>query len=300
MLTFKFQENWVLSTLLTTCLIGLLFIALNISVDFYGLFNSADKRDRVAYVNERTSKYLFGLRYIPENFNGLLLGSSITSNWDTSVIQQYSTYNLSISGGNISEQKLIFDNVVSRGEIDLLVICIHPYLTASSGPKSGFMRPDEYWGSLGSIGLFKEYFSWALGSRPLINGFGKQDFSHDGNKKMLRSDFTLSRYKSVMDLRGWQDYREILDIARSKNIRIIGFIPPIFSEVYSFSAMEYDNYFSDMKKLFRENEPVLDFNSDSYAEIASDFSNFYDGTHLDETVSLTLSKELDKFIQLAR
>src|ERR1700730_11101236 len=58
----------------------------NYQVDLYGVFGRNDSRARVVYSNERSGKYLLSLRYLPEHFDALLVGSSITDNWDTTRI----------------------------------------------------------------------------------------------------------------------------------------------------------------------------------------------------------------------
>src|SRR6185295_18204642 len=74
----------------------------NYNLDYYGLFRDAKDRSLTFYSNERTSKYLYGFNYIPANFDGLLIGTSASLNWDPSAIKGYRIYNASISGGNIS------------------------------------------------------------------------------------------------------------------------------------------------------------------------------------------------------
>lgn len=86
-------------------------------------------RKLMIYANERTSKYLFGYRYIPANFDGILIGSSISDNWDISKIQESHVYNISIASGNITEERLVAENVFARGRMKLAIFCIHTYLT---------------------------------------------------------------------------------------------------------------------------------------------------------------------------
>lgn len=294
MSTSNHSKIWLCKTIAVLVFIVTLFVLININYDFYGIYKN-NNSDKVVYKNERTSKYLFSYRYIPENFNGILSGSSITSNWHTDKIENYRIYNSSISGGNISEQKLIIDNILQKQGMEILILCIHPYLTSSYGRKSGFMKSSEYWGSLGSIGLLKEYFSILTNSKIIADRFGRQDFyleykDKNNNIKVRNIDIDIN-YKAV------DDFISILNLARSKNLKIVGFIPPIYSESYNLNKSSYDEYFNFIASLFLNNEPILNFNSKAYKDITDNPNTFYDGTHINEDVALIISEELNKFIK---
>lgn len=94
---FHYHDG-VLSTLLSKsspearwsafCIVGALAAAaalcwLNYRVDLYGLFGKDHDRSGMVYSNERSGKYLLSLRYVPEHCDSLLVGSSVTDNWDT-------------------------------------------------------------------------------------------------------------------------------------------------------------------------------------------------------------------------
>src|SRR4051794_15647193 len=62
------------------------FAGFNYFMDPYGLFREVRGRDIPVTVNERTTKYLLGYNYIPTNFDGVLVGSSISGNWNTAKV----------------------------------------------------------------------------------------------------------------------------------------------------------------------------------------------------------------------
>jgi len=74
-------------------LIGLI-ASINYYIDIYGLFRG--KKERKVYINERTSKYLFSMRYIPENYEGVIAGPSLSDNLNPDAIKAYKIYNASI------------------------------------------------------------------------------------------------------------------------------------------------------------------------------------------------------------
>ena len=69
---------WVFATLTLTLVVASALAGANRLVNRYGVFGDVRGRQLVVGENDRTTKYLFARNYIPSNFDGLLLGSSIT------------------------------------------------------------------------------------------------------------------------------------------------------------------------------------------------------------------------------
>jgi len=74
----------------------------NVYMNGYGLFGDVKEKFITLWHNERTSKYLFSFNYIPSNFEGMLIGSSVSDNLNTKKISKFKVYNASINGGNAS------------------------------------------------------------------------------------------------------------------------------------------------------------------------------------------------------
>src|ERR1043166_9065165 len=84
---------WVFATLTLTVVVASAVAGANRLVNRYGGFGDVRGRQLVVGENDRTTKYLFARNYIPSNFDGLLLGSSITGNWNTAAIRSHRVYN---------------------------------------------------------------------------------------------------------------------------------------------------------------------------------------------------------------
>lgn len=269
-------------------------IVLNYSMDFYGLFRDVQGKKIKVYANERTSKYLFSYRYIPTNFDGILIGSSLSRTWDVSRIKGVRVYNASIAGGNISEEKLIADNVLARRHVKLVIFCIHPYLTATHGRRSDYMYPREYWGALGSIDLVRVYIKF-LGAR---FGLAKDRYDEYGVNNEFEPDpiEALNRAAAskrlTVDEIAFAEYAQVLETSRAHGAKIVAFIPPMFVGRYEAEKAEYDVYFARMAKLFRPDEKIIDFNARPYATYTRDQGNFYDGAHLTANAADFFSREL--------
>lgn len=149
------------SKLYTKISLGILFsfILLIVGVNYlwnpYGLFGNVKGKEIKIIDYEKSSKYLMSFNYIPQNFEGLLVGPSLSANLNTKNIKDYKIYNISMNGANISELKMAVDNVIKYGNLKFIIFCLDPYITKDYGMKSSQINVKEYWGTLGSINTLK-------------------------------------------------------------------------------------------------------------------------------------------------
>jgi hypothetical protein len=276
--------------------LGLLSIAvpaLNYRLDFYGLFGGAG-RPRNIYMNERTSKYLMARSYIPSNFDGLLIGSSISDNWDTRQIQGFKVYNGSIAGGNISEEKLVAEQVFQRGHVRLAIFVVYPYLTVDHGRKSGFMTESEYWGALGSPQLLLGYGSRLLAGLGLeadaFNAYGVRDFTLEIKPVDARAEMA-KEMDGLRRMRGADPYYQadpvalgelsaLVAQARAAGARIAVVYPPVYRERLELRRKEIEDYQGRVASLWRAGDLIIDLNAPGQGDIGADTAAFFDTSHL--------------------
>jgi hypothetical protein len=127
----------------TFVVIMLLFMVMSVSVNRfndYGLFEDVTGKSFEVMGNERTDKLLFSFNYIPNNFEGILIGPSLSDNLNTKDIKDYKIYNASINGGNVTELRKIVDTIAMfNNNIRFIIICLDPYITKDSGMKTTAM-----------------------------------------------------------------------------------------------------------------------------------------------------------------
>jgi hypothetical protein len=276
--------------------------ALNAAIDWYGLFRDPTGRALAGHSSERTAKFLLAHRYVGANFDGLIVGTSLTDNWDPAQVRAARLYNASLNGGNISEERMLVDEVLASGRVHLVVFCIHPFLTASIGPKSGEMNPRTLRGALGSVELLKEYAHAGMQAAGLEQGGA---FLPDGrylyqapaaDQRAFRADpATAKRAKAVdapVNEAAVAEYAQLLAEARAQGARVAGFIPPMYAPYYEERKALYDAYFVRLRALFAPGELVVDFNAPPYAAYDADAGNFQDGYHLTAQGAARFSAEL--------
>jgi len=288
--------------------IAAVVVPLNMYVDVYGLFRPAHGRRLSLYGEERLAKYLHTFRYIPENFDGVLLGSSVSDNLETGRLGRYRIYNASINGGNIEDLKPLAENLFRRGELQLTVFCIHRYLTLDHVKKTDLMNPRQYWGALGSPQLIAAYVSGlAIRSgylQPAFEECGARRSGLDGDVAQSRKaiDDALDGIANGTALAGnytidpvaLAELREILAAARRHSRRMLVFHPPLPASVLALRTAQFAHYRDTINALLQPGDLLVDFNGPQYTEMRADYGNFADAVHLSHAGAGHVMSELEK------
>ena len=282
-------------------LFGAGFTALNYAANDFGLWRH--RGSIRIWALEKTSKYLLAHRYVPENFNAIMIGSSVSDNLDTRKIEGYRVYNLSMSGGNITETGAAAQKYLEApGEKALLIVSLYPYLTKNSGMKSFQIDKGEVIGSLFSmipinIWLAKIKHYAGIGGKALEQseaGWNYFDLPRDVRKTddmaaALRRELEERKkkhdaapVKAQIDPVAVAELDALLKLARSKGVRIAAYYHPQFGPKFDLEAAtgEWADYRAAMEKIFAPGEIILNMNGPEYAALRNDPDAYYDGGHL--------------------
>jgi len=283
-------------------------VPLNMRLDVYGLFRPAQGRRISIYGEERLAKFLHAFRYIPENFDGILVGSSVSDTLDTTQISGWRIYNASINGGNVTDIKPIVEIVLRKTEMRVTIVCIHRYLTKDHDRKTDLMNSRQYWGAFGSPQLISAYVSLLAMER----GFTSANFNAAGVRKFgSRSDPAVTRrtIESVLpgiergtasvddysiDPVALQELNELMATARSRSRRVIVFYPPTPEPVLAACQRQAQSYRSKVQTILRPSDIVIDFNGPGYEDLRRDYDNFVDPVHLSQTGARAVMAELNR------
>lgn len=278
-------RTWTVRTLLITLVAGACGVLANLWLDVYGLFRESRGRELAIYNDsERSAKYLLNRHYVPRNFEALLLGSSVTANWQTSGISAFRTYNESVDGANIAEQALLAERALASPGIAVVLCLIHPFLTDTHGLTSEEMSEAEHWGALGSISLYRSY-------KPLLLewlGVRGTRWNADGSEDVLaplEMGPTLRRVmvpvgEFVVDEVAFEEYRALTRALRGRGIALVGVVPPTAEALLAPKRAAMDRYVARVRGLFSGDELVVDFNGPEYLSFRAYAGNYQDGVHL--------------------
>lgn len=283
----------------------LILLAINIYLNEYGLFNLTSAKKCFVYMDsqERLDKYLFTYNYIPTNFEGILIGPSLSDNLDTRQMNNIKLYNLSINGGITSELRCLIENLMKNNQnIRFLVICLDPYITQESGKKSNYMTNRDYYMAFGSIDLYKRYALKTLvgiGKQEVLwNESGYYDFcaaKPDMDvEKIIKNGLKSNPEAIFVDSAALHDLQKTIDIAHQNKLMVFAYYYPKPHELYLHNKKQYIDFQQKISKLFTDEDIVWDFNDDEYVEFNSDYTNYVDGSHLSRKGAAVLCRLIEE------
>ncbi|MBL4702285.1 hypothetical protein JYU15_00905 [bacterium AH-315-I18] len=308
-MTSKKYFLWVLGLAIG---LPLAWVTYNLCINDFGLWYSKDN----CYINkyERASKYLLTKRYIPENFNGLLIGPSYSDNIYTQPIKDFKVYNLSIGGGNATELKLLVESAMNTGKFKILIVCMSPFITKDHGIKSNQLTQTTYIDTLCGELSFKIFCS------KIAIQLNSESHAEFNNSQWGTTNFQLKAWKKTkfasenlpyldlpseygshtdfVDTRAVDQLKELFELARAKNINIIAYYYPIYKGLFNkqYGSQGWKDYKNQVHHVFTEKDLVFDMNASEYREFTRNIDNYSDG-HLSESGAHVFSKLLASKVQ---
>lgn len=302
-------KQFVLATLSLSLFFGATFAGIFYYTNDFGLWKS--KEDIRIWGREKTSKYLLSFKYIPENFEGVVLGASVSVNLDTRLIENHKIYNLSMNGANISELKYAAENVLSHQNTKYLILCLHPYITKDSGIKGRQIDPKEYWGSIFSfLPVEMLVHKYKAASNPKLDKFNQSEWGYFEFQRFWKRDFKdiveTKEFENeiIVDPTAYEELQRVINLAHDNQVQVLAYYYPTFYDwQQQWEANGAWNYYRQkMQKLFDENDIVLDLTTPDYYYITKNYASYTDG-HLSDLgakyVTEIISDQLNQLDKLA-
>ncbi|SRR5579871_92691 len=301
----KFLLTYIVVTFFAVALIA----GINYYIDIYGLFRG--KKERKVYINEHTTKYLFSFRYIPENFDGVIFGPSLSDNLNPQELKGFNVYNASIMGVNISELDYLVDNIVAKGHIKFAIICLSPYLTKDHGNKSANINPKEYYGALGSTNLLRTYLLYFIRkynlapyryAQNISNANGWNNFELEMHnidpkdsieQRAIRKEFDSTRIDPV----AYEELKNTIIKFRQHDIKVIAYFTPVPYQLYQLNIDNNNKFVDSISALFGKNDVLLNFNDEKYKFLNDDYNSFIDHGHLSASGQKVVLQVLDSALE---
>ena len=288
-------RSWLLTTTLLIVGVGGAVIGFNVAVDPYGLYRPTQGRRLVVYGDARIAKYLLNVRYVPENFNAVLIGSSVSANWDMTPVEKLKIYNDSLNGGNIIEGKTLLEVAIARPGVSTVLLLVHPALTFSRDYKTVTLTPKLTRSALGSLSLWEAY-------KDMINirlhrppSWGRFDYAGTETFEHLSSEMNadmkvLWRPGDTFDIdpSALAAYRDAIRQLRAKRLQIVFIVPPTAEDVLQKKRSAFDSYVRLIQADSTTDDVWIDFTSDVYAGFRRNRARFPDGSHLNAEAAMAL------------
>jgi hypothetical protein len=285
-------RGWLWRTLLLTVAMSCAFVWVTVRTDLLGLHGRSDVR---IHAVSRFSIYLMAYRFIPENFNGLLLGNSQAAVLDTAKIHSYKIFNAAIIFSNISEERTLAEEVLKRGHLKIVVLDLCPSLLATHSSKSAYMTPHDYWSSFGSIQTMLIYLQVA---RDALGhpGAGAVIYDPYGRARIPLFPAPLTRVMQVelaIDPIATRDLHELVDDLNAKGVKVYVIFSPMYQPKWDAQREELSDWQSKVMSGFAPGElEIIDLPEQVKKPLQANRENFPDYTHLSPSASDTVMESL--------
>jgi len=291
----RFVLTLVLLAVAAFCVVNA-HIPFSLALDPFALWHGDGPR--LVLANERMNKYLLAHRYVPRNFDGVLIGPSLSANFDTRKIAARRIYNLSVNGGNATELRHIFTPAAASGRLKYMIISLDPYILASQGFKDSTLNWVRPW----EAALLSMPSRWAvvraLHLRPMEDIF--EDSPAGWNNFDLRKPRDLSRFNDAALNRpispdeigrvpisvmpgAMQDLKAMVALAHAKGIKVFAYYFPYDAIKFEIELSHgWHDFRATVETAFGPGDVVWDMNTSTYDYIRRRGESYTDG-HLSQS-----------------
>lgn len=275
----------------------LVFVGFTVWVDIFGVFGIS-KNVRV-YGEERISKYLMAFRYIPEHFNGIILGPSLSANVDPTPLKDFNFFNASLMGARVQTMIPLLEQVLSDDhEMQRALVCLHPYMTLSNeAVNNKLLTPNSFWSAFGSIHLLRVYgfqfIRWANlapykfpQNQYLANGTNKFEPLFrvpDLSSKISKENRLIKDNDFIISPVSMHALGRLLDLLESNQIRTTVYFHPVPLPIYRMHQNKFHKYWDTILRSFSKADSKItfqNFNQSNFEFFTGDTLNYIDHGHL--------------------
>jgi hypothetical protein len=283
-------RGWLWRTLLLTIAMSCVFVWVNVRTDLLGLHGRKDVR---IHIVSRFSLYLMAYRFIPDNFDGLVLGASQGALLDTTKIHSYKIFNASVIWSTMSEERTIAEEVLKRGHLKIVILDLGPGVLSSDSRRSAYMTPRDYWSSFGSVQTMLIYFQAA---REALGNPGGLTYDPYGRSRLPLypgPDRPFTPEEFSLDPSAMRDLHELVDHLHAKGVKVYVLFCPMYQGKWDAQREEILDWQSKVTSGFAPGElEVIDLPEQVKKPLQADRQNFPDYTHLTPAANDIVMKSL--------
>jgi hypothetical protein len=272
-------------------------IAVNMLVDIYGIFRDTRNRHLVDYGDNRIAKYLLSEHYVPQNFDAILVGPSVSANWDLHGIHTLRVYNESMNGSNFVEQEALVRNAVSTPGLKAALLVLHPSMTAAHDFSTVILSPREDLGALGSVSLFEAYKDWLARERNprrgITDDYGSELFADPAHLNAIAANLMRPGADFPVDNVSYIAFQHVLRDLRKHHIHVVFIYPPTLQTLFEPKRAAFSRYQQLVETQRKSSEPIVDFTQSRFEKFWCDRTNFSDGVHISRAGSVKMVEMLD-------
>ena len=272
-------RNWLLLTVSTIVAAVGIVVTTSYAADPFGVWHDPSGRKLVVYFDQKKAKFLMNMRYVPSNFDGLLIGSSVTANWDVPPIGDIRIYNESLSGANAADEEALVSQALAHRHYKLALVLLTPFVTHTHDIKEA-MDATKVTESLGSLAVLENEAGLALASAHIH--FRDSDLAPNGqitlhNSRNLHPVFYEPSHYEI-DPIALNKYQALVQSLQASGAQVVYFVLPTYEPCYELNKQGLDAYTNRIRALLPP-APVIDLSDPKFAGLRSDPNDFIDCVH---------------------
>jgi len=287
---------------------GALFSAsFSYAFDIFGIYRDAHGRSLPVYglhrskADDRYAKFLLNQHYVPENFSGLIIGSSGLANWQLPDMGELHYYTEATPASNATEQGIFVRQALKRGHFQGALIELFPAMTGEHRVYEGIEteKSSDAFATINSVGSEIDM---------LLVKFHLQKnlYFPDGARDLMVSSRVtpdLPIPLAPIDPVALASQRELVKELEADGVRVVYVVTPIYEPVYLKHVGEMQTYLNTVLAALPP-APVLNLNDDQHAAFSSVVDNFDDDLHLSlagaARIEARLNTELPPLLEQAK
>jgi hypothetical protein len=288
-------RRWISITLITIVALTCLNFVVNYIADPYGLLRDSHGRKLGIYFAERKAKFLMNKRYVPSNFDGLIIGPSSAVNWDLAKMPGVHIYNDSLSGGNATEAKRVVDQALKTGHFKLAIFILHPTMLSNHAMRDGLDTVTSA-EALGSIHVVVHEVAMVL--LALHIKFGKRNPPNGTTELPENKSFGIQVFPPEsfhIDPVALKDYQTLVQSLRDHGTKVVYIVPPLYKSCLDLNSASFASYVDKVKSLLPP-APLIDLDSPEYASFRANPDNYVNCSHLDAEGAKKIDGILSKLV----
>lgn len=286
------SRTWIQRTAAAVVAVLCVNFAIAIWMDPYGLFRNPLGRQLPVAFAARKAKFLLSKRYVPTNYDSLLIGPSSSENWDPAAIPGVKMYNESILGSNVVEEKRIVDQALPTGHFKLALCILYPTMTTNHALEDGLdaVTTSE---ALGSIHLYIHEAAHIRSALHLpVGGLSATDGTTP--LKLVPQNFVEIQYDPSyfhLDPVAVDSYRQMVSELTTRGTRVLYIIPPLYEPCRQLNEAAFNQYKQTMEQTL-PHAPILDLNGPEFEAFRAEAGNYVDCFHVNAAGATKINEYL--------
>ncbi len=265
------------------------------AIDPYGLLRNPEGRKLIVWFSDRRAKVLMSRRYVPTNFDGLLLGPSSCELWNLSTIDGAKMFNECVGGEDAVEARILVNQALARGHFKLAVFLLDITMTSTHEVRDQMDSTGSSQAIWSIHGIVNELLFVLHQTHVRL----KYDNAPNGQMQFfVKTDYStplIDPASYQLDPIALKAFQDAVLALRNNGATIVYVVPPLYGPYFQANQTGLQEFIKVLRSKLPP-APVVDLNESKYDDLRFDRRNFRDRVHTSPAGSSRVATLLEKLI----